>query len=48
MNAMDTLAVIEPRRSVKHFDPNHRMTDEEIRRLIGLVVLSPTSLNVQN
>ena len=45
---MDTLTAIEQRRSVKHYDPAHRMTDEEIRRLIGLAALSPTSINMQN
>jgi nitroreductase len=45
---MDTLAAIEQRRSVKHYDPAHRMTDEEIRRLIGLATLSPTSINMQH
>lgn len=45
---MDTLTAIEQRRSVKHYDPAHRMTDEEIRRLIGLALLSPTSINMQN
>ena len=45
---MDTLTAIEQRRSVKHYDPAHRMTDEEIRRLIGLAMLSPTSINMQN
>lgn len=33
---MDTLTAIEQRRSVKHFGPAHRMTDEEIRRPISL------------
>jgi nitroreductase len=46
--AMDTLTAIEQRRSVKHYDPAHRMTDEEIRRLIALATLSPTSINMQN
>jgi len=45
---MDTFAAIEQRRAVKHYDPNHRMTDEEIRKLIGLAILSPTSINMQN
>jgi len=45
---MDTLTAIEQRRAVKNYDPAHRMSDEEIRRLIGLAILSPTSINVQN
>ncbi len=45
---MTTLEAIETRRSVKHFDPAHRMTEEEIARLIGLAKLAPTSFNMQN
>ena len=45
---MDTVTAIETRRSVKHYDPEHRMTDEEIRRLMSLAMLSPTSFNIQN
>ena len=45
---MDTLAAIESRRSVKHYDPNHRLSPEEIDRLFSLAILSPTSFNIQN
>ncbi len=45
---MDTFTAIEQRRSVKHYDPAHRMTDGEIRRLIGLAMLSPTAINMQH
>jgi nitroreductase len=45
---MDTFAAIEQRRSVKHYDPTHRMSDEEVRRLVGLAALSPTSINIQH
>lgn len=45
---METIAAIRERRSVKHYDPNHRMTDAEIRELIELAMLSPTSFNIQN
>jgi nitroreductase len=45
---MDIFTAIEQRRSVKHYDPTHRMTDDEIRRLIGLAILSPTSINMQH
>jgi nitroreductase len=45
---MDVFAAIEQRRSVKHYDPSHRMTDEELRRLISLAVLSPTAINIQH
>jgi nitroreductase len=45
---MTASEAIETRRSVKHFDPAHRMTEEEIARLIGLAKLAPTSFNMQN
>ncbi|MEM9772412.1 MAG: nitroreductase family protein, partial [Cyanobacteria bacterium P01_D01_bin.73] len=45
---MDTLAAIKARRSVKHYDPEHKMTDEEIQQLLSLAVLSPTAFNIQN
>ncbi len=45
---MDVITAIETRRSVKHFDPEHRMSEEEIRKLMGLAMLSPTAFNIQN
>jgi nitroreductase len=45
---METFAAIASRRSVKKFDPEHRMTDEEITRLMEAAILSPTSFNIQN
>lgn len=45
---MDTFAAIEQRRSVKKFDPDHAMTDDEITRLMEAAILSPTSFNIQN
>ena len=45
---METQDAIRQRRSIKHFDPGHRMSDAEIRRLFELAVLSPTSFNIQN
>jgi nitroreductase len=45
---MDTVAAIEARRAVKHYDPTHRMTDEEIDRLTSLALLAPTAFNIQN
>ena len=45
---MDVFAAIEGRRAVKHFDPDHRMTEEEIERLLGAAVLAPTAFNIQN
>lgn len=45
---MDTFTAIEQRRSVKNYDAAYRMTDEEVRRLISLAILSPTSINMQH
>jgi nitroreductase len=45
---MDTLTAIRERRSVKHYDPNHQMSEVEINGLLELALLSPTSFNMQN
>jgi nitroreductase len=45
---MNTFDAIKERRSVKHYDPNHKLTDEEVNQLLSLAVLSPTSFNIQN
>jgi len=45
---MNTFDAIKERRSVKHYDANHKLTDDEINRLMSLAVLSPTSFNMQN
>ena len=45
---MDTISAIRERRSVKHFDPDHKMTEAEINGLLELALLSPTSFNMQN
>ena len=45
---MDTITAITERRSVKHFDPEHRFSETEISALLELALLSPTSFNMQN
>ncbi|MGB0953655.1 MAG: nitroreductase family protein [Planctomycetota bacterium] len=45
---MELLEALRQRRSVKHYDPNHRLTVEEIRHLLGNTALTPTSFNMQN
>ena len=45
---MDALQAIRERRSVKHYDPDHRMSEEEIRTLLGHALLAPTSFNIQH
>lgn len=48
MSHMDTITAIRERRSVKHYDPNHKMSEIEINGLLELALLSPTSFNIQN
>jgi len=45
---MDTFDAIKERRSVKHYDPDHKLTNDEVNQLLSLAVLSPTSFNMQN
>ena len=45
---MKTEEAIIARRSVKHYDPDHQMTDDEINKLLSLAILSPTAFNIQN
>jgi nitroreductase len=45
---MNTFDAIEQRRSVKHYDANHVMSEAEIQQLLELTLLSPTSFNMQN
>ena len=45
---MDAIEAIRARRSVKHYDATHNMTDAEIQQLFELAVLSPTAFNIQN
>jgi nitroreductase len=39
---------IQLRRSIKHFDPKHEITKEEINTLLSNAILSPTAFNIQN
>ena len=45
---MDTFDAIKTRRAIKKFDPSHKMSPEEIKFLMELAILSPTSYNQQN
>ena len=45
---LDTCQAIETRRSVKNYDPEHVISNGEVRRLLSLAMLSPTSFNIQN
>jgi nitroreductase len=45
---MNVSTAIQTRRSIKAFDPEHRMSDVEITHLMSLALLSPTAFNIQN
>ena len=45
---MNVVKAIESRRSVKAYDPDHRMSEDEIEKLIAGAMLSPTAFNIQN
>lgn len=45
---MEFLEALRSRRSVKHYDPDHSMSDEEMRSLFEHVALTPSSFNIQN
>ena len=45
---MHVQEAIQQRRSIKHFDANHVMTEDEINTLLKHAILSPTAFNIQN
>ena len=45
---MDTFDAIYQRRAVKHYDPEHKLTDDETLKLMEAAAQSPTSFNIQN
>lgn len=45
---MDLLDALRSRRSIRRFDPQHRLSEAELRHLIGHAQLAPTSFNMQN
>jgi nitroreductase len=45
---MNVTDAIVKRRSAKAFDPKHKMTEQEIAKLMSLAMLSPTAFNIQN
>jgi len=45
---MDVSTAIELRRAVKGYDPEHRMSETEIEKLMSQAMLSPTAWNIQN
>lgn len=45
---MNVKEAIVSRRSVKHYDPEHQMTDAEVKELMEHAILSPTAFNLQH
>ena len=45
---MNVIDAIYKRRSIKHFDPEHRLTQEEETKLFEAVIQAPTSFNIQH
>ncbi len=45
---MNTFDAIEARRSVKHYDPEFVMPEEDLQKILDAALLSPTSFNIQN
>jgi nitroreductase len=45
---MDIKQAIVERRSVKHYDTTHEMTEAEIEELMQHAILSPTAFNIQH
>jgi nitroreductase len=45
---LDTFDAIYQRRAVKHYDPDHRMPEQDVRKLFEAAIQSPTSFNLQH
>ena len=45
---MNVTEAIVKRRSIKAFDAQHKMSEQEIAKLMSLAMLSPTAFNIQN
>lgn len=45
---MDTFDAIYARRAVKQYDPNHKLSDAEVSKLLEAAIQSPTSFNIQH
>jgi nitroreductase len=45
---METHQVIRERRSVKHYDKNHQISEKEVKEIFELARLSPTAFNLQH
>lgn len=45
---MNAIEAIRQRRAVKHFDPTHRFTADELALLLDVAAQSPSSFNIQH
>ena len=45
---MDTFDAIYQRRAIKHFDPEHQLTNEEETKILEAAIQAPTSFNIQH
>ncbi len=45
---METIEAIKTRRSIKQFDPEYEISEEETQALLSLAMLSPTAFNIQH
>ncbi|GAB4150945.1 MAG: nitroreductase family protein [Planctomycetota bacterium] len=45
---MDTFDAIYGRRAVKAFDPDHRLSEQEEKKLLEAAIQAPTSFNIQH
>ncbi|MEM6688863.1 MAG: nitroreductase family protein [Planctomycetota bacterium] len=45
---MKITEAIYQRRAIKHFDADHRMSDDEVSELLETTIQSPTSFNIQH
>lgn len=45
---MNVFEAIEARRAIKHYDPEHRLTEQETRQLLEAAMQAPTAFNIQH
>lgn len=45
---MDVFDAIYGRRAIKHFDPQHKLTPDEEKKLLEAAIQAPTSFNIQH
>lgn len=45
---MDTFEAISSRRAVKHYDADHKMPEDDLKKLFEAAIQSPTSFNIQH